>query len=1365
MKKTHRGYILITGLFLLGRPVSGQTGGDIQIIKSNAQGCVFTWKLSSADYEIAQVSANGKEYMSVQMHKAFPYATPGSPAILFRTVRIVLPPGASVSGSIQYGSYQAYHNVTLIPEPHIDKSDRLGVDQYILREGNDYMVMDHLPRESLVLSQPTYLRDWSVVTVRFSPMRYHPRTKSLRLYKQLTVVLNYRGGRVAAGYRQPTENAEALFLNAEQAANWKVKRVRTMDPGSNPFQDGLWYKIQIVDEGIYRLDRKFFENLGIKPSTIDPRSIRLFNNGGSMLPILPAGLDFSDPATPTGVTPLALVENAIHVGGEADGKFDGSDFVQFYGRGTDHWTFDAAQNQFTYQKNFYTETNEYWLNINSSENGKRIVSTEDIAPAGTQITSFVDHYHYEKDEENYQQSGLVWLARALTAGQSRTYPEPGDISSSSIFTDLDIAMPVSYTIKFKGVLALSSVPEDHRFSVSVDGNPLGETPLFQAYTSAVLETNLDASQVSAGKITATYSPGNSNSQAALDWFEARYGRQLKFEDGWLRVFSPIQSGTYTYRVETDQPAELVQIWDVTDAGRIESVPFTAGPDGTLEFTVAAAEPRIYVIFSEENSEILMADAAISKNFSDLQNTANSADHLIITHKDFMSAAELLAEHRATHSDMKSVIVDIDDVFDEFSAGMPDPTAIRDFLRYAYYHWQPTNLNEHVRYVLLLGDGDYDYRDIKATEMHNWIPTYQIQSDAVFDRTPINTREVDDAFVTINDTQVALDNTDGNVSYPYLVNALPDLAIGRIPCRTVEEAQAVIDKIIMTESAPEPESWKHTVTLIADDELVPSNCNELVFHLKPVEFMARDESKIPAYWIQRKIYLTDFPAEQVGTRIQKRTSSQAIIEQMNSGSMIVSYTGHGNPFAWAHEGAYIHREDFSKIQNFDRYFFLSIYSCNFGRFDLVENQGGGEEVLLAADRGAFALLSATREVFAGANTALMNRIFEMIHQTPTLGDAVSLSKSGSINDEKYHLLGDPASHLPAYEQRVEYTSGPPVRLTALEKATITGRVLSESGNPDLSYNGPILMSVYDRAPVKFYEQQCASFDTINYELPARLLYRGFTRVESGSFMINLITPKDLSYSNARGSVIGISADGKAFLSGFSDNIIIDSSTALIIDTTGPEISIAIDDQNFSSGDLVPQDALIDIMLSDASGINITNTLGHKFQLVIDKQFSYNLAEYFLYDQDSYTTGSAGVYLSGLVPGRHEAEIVAFDNANNVAKKPFSFELSERSVLSEATDNIQLSEVLNYPNPLRNRTHFTFSINHTTADVRIRVYTVAGRLIKKLESNATFGYNSILWDVRDEDGDSLSNGVYLYKVTVISKENDTRDSSIGKLVVAK
>jgi hypothetical protein len=468
-------------------------------------------------------------------------------------------------------------------------------------------------------------------------------------------------------------------------------------------------------------------------------------------------------------------------------------------------------------------------------------------------------------------------------------------------------------------------------------------------------------------------------------------------------------------------------------------------------------------------------------------------------------------------------------------------------------------------------------------------------------------------------------------------------------------------------------------------------------------------------------------------------------------------------------------DFNRIQNGDRQALWIAATCTFGKYDMPERQSFSEGLVLAPGRGAIAALATCRDVYASSNAALNQQYYRYFFGnnqqiSARLGMAMvkaRMETGVTINDEKFHILGDPSLRLAIPRYNANITSITPDTIKALAVMTVKGKVQRDGVDwPD--FNGTVRLEALDTRRDVTYRSPASSSITIFYDLPGNSLFRGEAPVKNGAFTVQFFVPKDITYGGTAGRLSLYFTDNKFDGNGFRDNLPVGGTAGNIVDRTGPNINIGfVGAENFQPGGVVGTNPTLDVELSDTlSGINITGEIGHKITLALDGQTNnkIDVTDLFNYDSGSFTRGSVVYPLGNLAEGRHTVEIKAWDNLNNSSTTTTEFVVRDESQFS-----IDGKTVMNYPNPFRNRTTFTFTMGPGEAEVRIKIFTLSGRLIRTIDEMGRGGFNQIEWDGRDEDGDELANGVYLYKIIATQRQGEkivrAETEEPGKLVVAR
>jgi hypothetical protein len=429
------------------------------------------------------------------------------------------------------------------------------------------------------------------------------------------------------------------------------------------------------------------------------------------------------------------------------------------------------------------------------------------------------------------------------------------------------------------------------------------------------------------------------------------------------------------------------VFDVSDYSNVKLITdhtLLSGGDCRFQVSETSLQTRKYI--SVGSGQYLTPINPETVENSNLRGIQEGAKFIIIAPKDFMDAAENLKSYRENDARLpiSTIIVDVEDIFNEFGGGLLDVSAIRDFIKYAYDNWQIKP-----EYVLLFGKGTYDYKNTEGFG-DNFIPTWQTQESLilVFGGDSYTS---DDFFVSVDDTVFQ-----------------PDLAMGRITALSVDQANNYVEKIIRYEQSSDKGAWRNLITLVADDDKKSVGSDPHAEHTRPSETLANE--KIPKSFDINKIYLADYPAIITGSGRRKPAVNEDIVEALNDGTLLINYIGHGNPELWAHEHVFQRSVEIPKLEN-DRYFFLCAATCDYGYYDIPNFQSSAEDMIFMPNAGAIAAFNSARLVFSGANHLLNYTFFEdllsserdSLNLTIPVGLAVFKTKQdhNSVNGRKFH----------------------------------------------------------------------------------------------------------------------------------------------------------------------------------------------------------------------------------------------------------------------------------------------------------------------------------------------------------------------------
>ncbi|MFQ6032176.1 MAG: type IX secretion system sortase PorU, partial [Candidatus Zixiibacteriota bacterium] len=884
-----------------------------------------------------------------------------------------------------------------------------------------------------------------------------------------------------------------------------------------------------------------------------------------------------------------------------------------------------------------------------------------------------------------------------------------------------------------------AVPNDTNF-VKVKAKRIGEVDIWVNQEQAEIIDSLSSLDTLRVASTSAFRGGmvdtldfSFSAPVFLDYYEVEYWRRFECHDRQLFFESPETQGVVQYEI-SNLFSSRIYVFDVTDKFEVKML------DGVeIDGEYAKFQDSVEVDFKTryylvDESRLKKPVKLFSDEGSNLRDVANQADFLIITHSDFYDQAQSLKSWRSSFNQMKVKTIKVQDIYDEFSGGLVDPVAIRDFLRYAYQEWQPPAPG----WVLLVGDGTYDHKDNLSTGAQNFIPPFTLDLSMS-----------DDMFVRFGDTL--------------------GLVISRLPVRSESEAEGVVNKIIGYEREPEFGVWRNLITLVADDEwkgVGKIDHGLWQRHTPDTEELAK--SHVPLSFNISKVYLMEYPFDYKG---EKPQAGEAIVNSFNSGSLIINYIGHANPDVWTHERVFKTAQDIPKLENKRKLPLVYMATCRGGFFFSPFTQGMAEELLRAEEKGAVATISAVLSVYAEANAALNYEVYDLLlRDSLSLGEALFTAKlrRGLIgNDKSYVLFGDPIMRLGMPSLKVELTQVTPDTLSALSLVSIEGEVWGGGDHLDADFNGEAYIFGFDSQRENVHEVKISETrsDYVSYDLPGLVIFRGGARVKGGRFSASFVVPKDISYggNTARVSVYVFNEDQDG--AGAVDSLVVLGSDTTVVDTTGPEIAISFEENpDFMEGDIIPPSATLQLSIFDEHGINITGELGHGITLVIDEDYQHqlDLTKNFQYDLGSFQKGSLSYRLPGLSQGAHLLSLKAWDNANNSSLVSVRVEVRSQTEL-------ELTEVMNYPNPFSNETKFYYCLSSPADMVRIEIFTLAGRLIRTISgAPGKMGINfSTTWDAKDQDGDEVANGVYIYKVVAEKNINGEarKDEVFGKAVVLR
>ena len=740
--------------------------------------------------------------------------------------------------------------------------------------------------------------------------------------------------------------------------------------------------------------------------------------------------------------------------------------------------------------------------------------------------------------------------------------------------------------------------------------------------------------------------------------------------------------------------------------------------------------------------------------------ADAATDMVIiipTSQHLLAQAERLKAHHEQHDGLRVTIVPADELYNEFSSGTPDATAYRRYLKMLYD--RATTPNDKPRYLLLFGDGAWDNRMLTSEWSDYNTDDYLLCYESENSFSQVNCYVSDDFFCLLDDEEV-IQTTNGN-STTYA--GKPDVAVGRLPARTPDEAKTLVNKIISYAQNEYAGPWQNEICMMGDD----GNDNS---HMKTADKVATMiESTYPNYNVD-KIYWDAYQRTSSSTGYSYPDVTRLIKQQLQNGALMMNYCGHGAAYAMSHE-LVMKLTDFESQQSNYLPLWMTA-SCDIMPFDGQE-ENIGETVMLNSKGGGIAFFGTTRTVYATYNE-VMNLAFTKHVLTPgmAIGEAVRLAKCELVekssdltcNKLQYTLLGDPALQLntPRQKMVVDSINGMPatqgIKLAAGSIVKITGHVELNNEN-DTDFNGIVTLSVRDAEETitcRLNDRSSTGADkAFVYQDRTNYLYRGSENVTEGVFHFTFAIPKDISYTDGGGlmTLYAINADKTRSAHGENESFeLIGSSTALT-DSIGPSVYCYLNSKNFKNGGKVNTTPYFIAELYDDSGINASgSSIGHDLELIIDGDMNqtYNLNNYFEYDFGDYRSGSIGFSIPQLSIGTHKLLFRAWDILNNSTTTELLFEVSEDAGSGEF--NVTCTQ-----NPASTNTQFVITHDRPGSELKVTldVFDLGGRQLWRQTDTvmATNDTVTIDWNLNVAGGSRLHTGLYLCRLTLNDGDSQT------------
>ncbi len=1239
--------------------------------------------------------------------------------------------------SIVWDGNQLYGN-SILPTGklifHDAQNDYLPVVEFLLDHNN----IDQLGISILAWEPCSEIENKSLSTLGFSQYDIktdiHTRTDRGIQHSYLSTIPIIADSTEDGAFLKITKFSVVFKVKAKQEVNSAPNGLRTSSINESVLAEGAWFKMATWKEGMYIIDRNRLTQMGINAASIDPRKIKIYGNGGGMLP-----------QKNSDSRPEDLVENAIYVHGETDGRFDQGDYILFYGQDA-HQHHLLESGDVYYEHNVYSDSVYYFLTV-SNEYGKRIQPQESVAGTYPVIEAF-DAYAIHKAELEKPTtipSGRHWFGERFDGVLSRSF-------------NFDFPNTLAGENGTAWVAVMAQSNQSTSFDVSLNNQNAGNIsmlPISQNIytlrgTQKIQKFDFSTTASTQQNVGLTFNRAGNPSRGFLDYLIVKVPRKLQVSGNEL-IFSATNSLSYgmsTYRISN--ATANMNIWDITDPLSPESVSISLNGN-QAEFNSPGDTLRKFIAFHGQNfTAPTFAGTVSNQNLRG----ARVPNFLIVCHPLFLSAANRLAVHRNQHDGLDVLIVTPQQIYNEFSSGALDVSAIRDFVRHLY----KKDASGKFQNVLLFGKTSFDFKGRPNTST-NFVPSYGSRNSLH----PIESYSSDDYFAF-------LDDDEGEWIESRAGDHLMDIGIGRLPVKTPQEAENVVDKIIKYSTDPQNMgNWRNNIAFVAED-------GDANIHQRDADKLATHIDTAFAWMNIKKIYIDAFPQIITGSRTIAPRVNEALNKAVEEGSLIINYTGHGSNSRWANQ-TILDIPSILSWKNGSMLPFFVTATCEFGQHD-SPNISGAEHMVLHPYGGAIGILTAARPVYSNTNfqlnQAFVKNAFEKENgKTMDLGAIYRLTKNNSLNgpvNRNFVLLGDPSMKLltPQSNIVIEYGEDEEIKnpgdtLQALSLVTVRGFVADEAGEIISNFNGLLSATVHDkqnrirtlgfRSPVMSYLQ----WD--------QLLFKGDVSVHDGRFTLRFMVPKNISYQTGEGklSMFAVANDKQSDAAGAERRFVIGGTNPEAeTDNTPPEIELYINDTSFVSGGITKSEPLLLAKLFDVNGINITDAgLGQGLNASLNNGNAFSVNNYFSSEKDSYQQGWLRYPMGKLEAGRHTVQLQAWDTHLN-------FNTSEIEFIVVDDENIAIKNLINYPNPVYDYTYFSFEHNRSgdNLDLQIDIVSANGQLVKTIYgeiNNSPGRIEDLEWDARNNSGAKLDAGIYIFRLYLRSLTDGAKMIVNKKLVI--
>ncbi|MFT6730081.1 MAG: hypothetical protein ACJA1H_001400 [Glaciecola sp.] len=1232
---------------------------------------------------------------------------------------------------------------------HFSYTSKKGITFFAQWEESTY-----IDENSVELTQISYatisvseLNDLPVSTIPNAPkvkLKNAIDRDNISAYFEITPIVNDRGI-----YKKVT----SFTVNYQYGGSLNRTNLNNEEIVSSVLSSGQWYRFYVEKSGVFRLSKSFLNAMGVNTNG-DPRNIKLYGNGGAMLP-----LSNSEPA------PIDLQENAIRFVGEEDGVFNNDDYILFYAEGPTEYSLESDTNI-----NLYSDKSYYYITTQGSF-GKRITLLNQ--PEGEpwlEITTFQDYQFHEVDENNLGKIGRRWFGERFDVENEKSF--------NFSFPNIVSTEPAKIRVLAAGVSETTA----SNMQVVINGNLVGtigfsivDDPILASGNSYQNDVTLPSQDV---EVKLVYNnSGNPSTNGYLDFISIEATRGLAFAGNQF-VFKndevALNPGVVQYTLSN--AINVQEVWDITDKYNVKAV-INSDQNSNIVFKDIAGSAKKYVSVTSSDYYQPSRDSNSSVSNQDIKGTVflngqgefQDVDYIIIANNSYVSQAERLAQINRDQYNLNVKVLTLNEIYHEFGSGKQDVAAIRNMVQYVYHN--ASEPSKRLKYLCLFGDASYDYKN-RISNNTNVVPTWN----------SVESFSLVSSFIS-DDFYGMMDENEGGMEEQELL----DIAVGRMLADTPQRAKDLVDKVEGYYGEEAFGSWRNNVIAISDDvdikwEKILQNTTDEI---------ANEITTEKPFINVTKIHTDSYQQQSSASGERYPAVNNAIKNALDVGALVVNYFGHGGEDGLGGERMFT-KVDAQEIRNLCKFNLFVTVTCEFTKFDNPQRQTAGEFTYWNKEGGAIGLITTTRQIFVTVGVVINEELDAYLFNFgsddyPSMAEALRLTKNDpsvvGINQKALvFFIGDPAMKLAIAKPEIRLTAVNDVLvaeqtepLKALDRVKMSGEVYDSSGNFLSNYNGIVTATVLD----KEIERQTLANDgttdngeliVLDFKTLGETMFKGQATVTNGEFDFEFVVPRDIGIPIGQGKVAFYSKQDNILSdkSGYSFDIQVGGiNENAEEDNIGPVINLFMNDENFVSGGITNEQPALIARLQDNNGINTASGIGHDITAIVDGDESnpFVLNDYYEANVDDYKNGKLSYPFRDLEAGLHTLTLKAWDVYNNSSTAQIEFNVRDKD------DELVITNVLNYPNPFIDYTEFWFNHNSSDVlDVSIQIFTVSGKLVRTLNGQTSGGgkvtsslSKDIVWDGRDDFGDKIGKGVYVYKLKVRSNRLNKQVEKIEKLVI--